>query len=112
MNQIKLTAVKLAVCADAGDDITLPFTATGIDTTGWTLEFPLYVANPSRNGPQGDVIGSATLTNTPGTPDSSLIVRVAGNLTASYQNVPLWGVFRRTDAGNERTLVKALISLE
>lgn len=112
MNQIKLTAIKLAVCADAGDDITLPFTANGINTSGWTLECPLYLANASRDGAQGDAIGNATLTNTPGTPDSALIVRIVGSLTASYQNVPLWGVFRRTDAGHERTLVKVLISLE
>jgi hypothetical protein len=112
MNQIKLTAVKLAVCADAGDDIVLPFTAANIDTTDWTLDFTLHLANPSRDGPQGDAVGSATVTNTPGAPDSSLVVRIAGNVTTVYQNVPLWGVFRRTNAGSERTLVKALFSLE
>lgn len=101
---IQLQAADIPVIANAGDDITLPFTVLATNTTGWTLAFLVYRADASGTGPDGDSIGSGTVTNTPGSPNSSVSVTVAAAVTASYGGKKLWVTFRRTDSGSARTL--------
>lgn len=110
--QLDLTGKDLAVSANAGDDIVLPFTAIGIDTTSWTLECILYKANTTLTGPDGPTIGSATVVNTPGSPDSSIVVTVGSAITSLFQNVPIFGSLKKTNAGSARTLSDITISLE
>ena len=108
---INLAAADMPVIAMAGDDVYLPFTVVDTITTGWTSTFTIWRANQSGNGPVGDAIGTGTVVNTPGTPDSAMTVTVAGAVTANYSGQTLWAVFKRTNAGQIRTLANGKWSI-
>ena len=108
---IDLSAQNIELIANAGDDIYIPVTVEDTDTTGWTLECPVYLANDLRTGPTGNSIGSGTIVNTPGDPDSDISFTIAGTLTTAYQNKTLWFRLRRTDSGQVRTYVTGIATL-
>lgn len=102
---INLAAADMPVIAEAADGVVLPFTVLATDTTGWVFDVPIYRANDSKNGPAGNQIGSGSVANTPGIPNSSIVLTVAAGVTAPYAGQSLWVTMRKTN-GVARTLAK------
>lgn len=102
---INLTAADMPLNGESADGVTLPFTVKNTDTTGWTFSVTLWRSNQQGTGPTGDSIGSGSVANTPGSPDSSLVLTVDSAVTTPYAGVPLWAVMRKTN-DVPRTLAK------
>lgn len=111
---LNLSAVWLPLEANAGDDISLPFTAKATNTTGWTFAFNIYLANATGKGPSGTAVGVGTVTNTPNTGggDSSIAVAIAAAVTASLPNKLAWYEYIKTNAGSRKCLVTGTMYLK
>lgn len=104
--QLNLLAKEFDISGNAGDDFNIAWVAVGIDTTGWTLECKIWLANALENGPETTTpppVATISVTNTPGA-NSTLSIVIPSATTLAQKGVVLWMILKRTDASAVRTL--------
>lgn len=108
---IDLGAARRTVICEPGDDVVIPITARGQDTTDWELEFSVYQSNRCGDGPTGASVGGS-VANSPNSPDSGFTLSIDHTVTAANSQLALWGVLTGTIDGARRTLIELMIQVQ